>query len=330
VPVEYQDYKSAAEETADLIADNKIAELAELDDDMLASLMAELDAAEFDVELTGHTRDEAAELQGEDVPEEEDIAVPNKAFTKAGYIYELGPHRLMCGDGTSVETIGKLMAGDKAELVFTDPPYNVDYGAAKIPGHKIRKIQNDKQAPDAWKAFNAGIIAVLKAHSAGDIYIWGASGPEGMKQRLWLHEAGVHWSATIIWKKQQMVLSPANYQRIYEPCFYGWIDKSSVCEERDRVELWEFDRPIKSDLHPTMKPLDLCAYAIRNSSKEGAIVLDMFGGSGSTLIAADMTGRSCRMVELDPLYCDVIVARYKAYCIKKGEKPVVRLNGKVA
>jgi DNA modification methylase len=151
-----------------------------------------------------------------------------------------------------------------------------------------------------------------------------------MKQRLWLAEAGVHWSTTIVWKKQHFVMGAAKYQRMYEPCFYGWIENSSFCDERDRTDVWEFDRPTVSELHPTMKPLDLCAYAIRNSSRPAGIVLDMFGGSGSTLIAADMTGRVCCMTELEPGYCDVIVQRYKDYCIKKGEKPVVRLNGKAA
>ena len=150
--------------------------------------------------------------------------------------------------------------------------------------------------------------------SEGDLYVWGASGPDGMRQRLTLIDGGAHWSATIIWKKQQLVLSPAKYQRIYEPCFYGWPAdyRSSFAGDRKQVELWEFDRPRDSKLHPTMKPIPLCAHAISNSSKPGDIVLDLFGGSGSTLIAADQLGRACYMMELEPRYCDVIVKRFLA------------------
>jgi DNA modification methylase len=151
-----------------------------------------------------------------------------------------------------------------------------------------------------------------------------------MRQRLTLIELGAHWSATIIWKKQQLVLSPAKYQRIYEPCFYGWPDgvRSSYVGDRKQVELWEFERPRDSKLHPTMKPIPLCANAIANSSSKGDIVLDLFGGSGSTLIAADQTGRVCYMMELLPKYCDVIVKRYRIHagadaeiaCHRNGEK----------
>lgn len=327
VPVEYQNYKTEEDEKADLIADNKIAELAEMDDDTLKALMLELEAAKYDVELTGMSEDDVTDITGEDKEEEEIIEPPIKPITKPGDIYELGAHRLICGDGTDLKTYLQLMDGKKA-IVFTDPPYNVGYGQDGNPAHKQRKIKNDKQGPAAWRAFNDGIIAVLKAHSEGDIYVWGAPGPEGMRQRLHLAEAGVHWSTTIVWKKQHFVMGAANYQRIYEPCFYGWINKSSFCGKRNRTDVWEFDRPMRSDMRPTMKPVEMCAFAIRNSSKPGDLVLDMFGGSGSTLIAAEITGRACRMVELEPGYCDVIVRRYKDYCINKNIKPIVRLNGR--
>ena len=154
--------------------------------------------------------------------------------------------------------------------------------------------------------------------------MWGASGPEGMRMRLWLVESGCHWSATIIWKKDRLVLTPANYQRMYEPCFYGWFGKSTWKGGRKEVEVWDLKRPSDSKLHPTMKPIELCSKAIINSSKERDIVLDLFLGSGSTLIAAEKTGRYCYGIELDPKYIDVIVQRYVDYT---GNNKI-KLNGK--
>ena len=153
--------------------------------------------------------------------------------------------------------------------------------------------------------------------------MWGASGPEGMRMRLWLIDSGAHWSATIIWKKQQLVLSPAKYQRMYEPCFYGWFGKSTFRADRKEVEVWEIDRPLKSKEHPTMKPIALCAKGINNSSKERDIVLDLFGGSGSTMVACQQLKRSCYMQEYDPKYCQVIIDRMK----KLDPEIVIKKNG---
>jgi DNA modification methylase len=203
------------------------------------------------------------------------------------------------------------MDGKQSHMIFTDPPYNVDYGKSKNPRHKIREIENDSQAPEEWERFCNALFINFKKHNIGDIYMWGASGFDGMKMRMWLIELGCHWSATIVWKKQQLVLSPANYQRMYEPCFYGWFDKSSFAGNRKHTEVWEFDRPRISKLHPTMKPLELCEYGIRNSSKKNNIVLDFFLGSGSTLIACENSSRRCYGLELDPLYCDVIIKRWE-------------------
>jgi DNA modification methylase len=219
----------------------------------------------------------------------------------------------MCGDATKEEDVIKLMDGQKARMVFTDPPYNVDYGVSKNPRHKIRMIENDKQSPQEWEDFCKKFFLNIQSFNTGDIYIWGASGPEGMKMRLWLSEMGCHWSATIIWKKDQLVLTPANYQRMYEPCFYGWFDKSSFNGDRKQTEVWEISRPKNSKLHPTMKPVELVTKAIVNSSKAEDIVLDLFGGSGSTLIACEKSNRRCFTMELDPKYVDVIRQRYDDY-----------------
>jgi DNA modification methylase len=213
------------------------------------------------------------------------------------------------------------MDGQKADMVFTDPPYNVDYGVSKNPRHKIRSIHQDNQTPKEWESFNEKIINNIKGVvDEGDIYVWGASGEDGMRQRLWFIDNDFHWSATIIWKKQQLVLSPAKYQRMYEPCLYGWFNKSSFVADRKQTEVWEIDRPLNSKLHPTMKPIDLCTYGIKNSSKVSSKVLDLFLGSGSTLIACEKTNRKCYGMEIDPHYCDVIVERWENFTGKKAKK----------
>ena len=327
-----------AEEKALNVALNKISgdwdlpHLKDLIDDLKAN-------GAFDVTLTGFDKYELCNLfpeslagvreDGFDPDKETDFTVP--PFTERGDIWQLGPHRLVCGDSLMADDVAALMDGRKANMVFTDPPYNVDYGANKMNVRwKIRKIENDHQSKDQWDVFCREMTQRILENCDGDMYVWGASGPDGMRQRLTLIENGAHWSATIIWKKQQLVLSPAKYQRIYEPCFYGWPEgvRSSYVGDRKQVELWEFERPRDSQLHPTMKPIPLCAHAIANSSSKGDLVLDLFGGSGSTLIAADQIGRACYMMELMPRYCDVIVKRYMAHaekdmgitCERAGEK----------
>lgn len=262
-------------------------------------------------------------------PEEKDDDVPEppaEAVTKPGDIITLGSHRVMCGDATKREDVALLMGGRVANMVHTDPPYNVDYGVSKNPPHKIRTIENDKQSPEEWHDFCNDVFLMFKEFNLGDIYMWGASGPEGMKMRLWLTEMGCHWSATIIWKKQQLVLSPAKYQRMYEPCFYGWFGQSTFGADRKQTEVWEINRPLNSKLHPTMKPVELCQLAIQNSSKWNDVVLDLFLGSGSTLIACEKTNRICYGMEISPVYCDVIVKRWEDHTGKKAVRPNAELR----
>lgn len=250
-----------------------------------------------------------------------DIKVTKRA--KAGDLWRLGDHLLYCGDSLAPEGVERMMdaAGLKqVTMAFTDPPYNVDYGASKNVKHVAGKIANDKLDTTDWKDFNAALIAQLKRWVSGDLYVWGAPGPEGMRQRLWLAEAGAKWSATIIWRKSSLVIGPANYQRIYEPCFYGWFKKSSFTAGRDQVEVWDFNKPTSSPYHPTMKPVELACKGIENSSSDGEAVLDLFGGSGTTLLACEQLGRRCLMAELDTRYCDVILARWEAQSGKKAEK----------
>lgn len=310
------------------LALNKIS--GEWDLPMLKDLLVELDTGNFDIELTGFDEDEIRDLMtqvgGQPEVAEDDFDAQAEAdkivepITKTGDVWLLGKHRVMCGDSTKKEDVGRLMGSLRANMVFTDPPYNVDYGSSKNPRHKIRKIQNDSMADDAWISFNQAIIENIKAYySGGDCYVWGASGPDGMRQRLLFIDNGFHWSATIIWKKQQLVLSPAKYQRMYEPCFYGWTEKSTFWADRKQTEVWMFDRPLNSKLHPTMKPISVCGYGIENSSKPEDCVLDLFLGSGSTLLACEQLGRICYGMEIDPIYCDVIVKRWEEFTGKKAE-----------
>lgn len=268
------------------------------------------------------TKDQQEEDDDFDVDAElEKIKEP---ITQKGDVWKLGKHKLLCGDATQSEDYKKLLGTDVARMTFTDPPYNVDYGANKNhPSWKIRSIKGDKQNPEQWESFCKKFIANINQSNDGDIYVWHASSPEGMKFSLWLTNA-FHWSATIIWNKDRLIMVPAKYHRIYEPCFYGWNQstKSSYVGSRKEKEVWEIKRPGRNTLHPTMKPLELCRKAILNSSLADQIVLDPFGGSGSTLIACEQTLRQCRMIELDPRYCDVIVGRWERYTKQKAEKIV--------
>jgi DNA modification methylase len=295
------------------LADNKLNE-SEWDMKLVIEELKGLSEPMLD--LTGFGRDlilESDELD-DNIPEEA------PAMVQLGEIWKLGEHRLMCGDSTKLDDVEKLMDGKLADMIHTDPPYNVDYGSSKNPRHKIRSIENDKMNTGDWEKFCKDLFANFKLFNKGDVYMWGASGPEGMRMRLWLTEIGCHWSATIIWKKDRLVLTPANYQRMYEPCFYGWFDKSTWDGGRKEVEVWDMKRPTDSKLHPTMKPVEVCVRAITNSSRERDIVLDLFLGSGSTLIAAEKTKRVCYGMEIDPKYCDVIIKRYEEYSGKKAEK----------
>jgi len=276
---------------------------------------------------------------GLDIPEfafkqetvEDDYEIPDEIETDIvlGDLFEIGQHRLLCGDSTDSEQVARLMNGQKADMVFTDPPYNVNYGDSKNPRYtahisgKHKLIKNDKQDKETWITFNKSLVSIFRLFCKGDVYIWGAPGPEGMRMRLWLTEAGAHWSATIIWKKQQLVLSPAKYQRMYEPCFYGWFDKSSFRADRKEVEVWEIDRPRDSKQHPTMKPIALCAKGINNSSRDRDCVMDLFIGSGSTMVASDQLNRKCYGMEIDPKYCQVTIDRMR----KLDPDIVIKKNG---
>jgi DNA modification methylase len=216
------------------------------------------------------------------------------------------------------------MAGSKAQMMFTDPPWNVGIGQDSNPRHRQRKgLVNDSLPPDEFQSFLDGFVDAVMPHVTGDIYcVLGAS--EWPRLDATLRSHGLHWSATVIWVKDTFVLGRSKYHRRYEPIWYGWQDKgsSSFCEQRDLDDVWEIPRPKRSELHPTTKPVALVARALANSSHRSQVVADPFLGSGTTLIAAEQTGRVCYGLEIDPAYCDVVCARWSALT---GREP--RLDG---
>lgn len=295
------------------IALNKIS--GEWDNDKLALLISDLQGTDFDVSLTGFEPEELEDLFREDTKggiKEDDFDVAGElekpTFSKAGDLWQLGEHRLVCGDSTNPETLELLMAGKQANLVITDPPYNVNYEGS------AGKIKNDSWSDsDAFYHFLLDAFVNAEAHMASDasIYVFHAD-TEGLNFRRAFQDAGFYLSGCCIWKKQSLVLGRSPYQWIHEPVLFGWKQKGKHQWYTGRKEttVWEFDKPKKNGEHPTMKPIPLLAYPIMNSSMTNSIVLDIFGGSGSTLIACEQTGRICRTVELDEKFCDVIVKRY--------------------
>ena len=294
------------------IALNKIS--GNWDKDKLALLIADLQGADFDVSLTGFEPAEIDDLFKDtlkDGVKEDDFDVgaelEKPTFSKAGDIWTLGRHRLICGDSTKAETYDLLMGSTKANLVITDPPYNVNYEGS------AGKIKNDNMADEAF--YNFLLDAYTQMHSAmaddASIYVFHAD-TEGLNFRRAFADAGFYLSGCCIWKKQSLVLGRSPYQWQHEPCLYGWKKngKHQWYTGRKETTIWEFDKPKKNGDHPTMKPIPLLAYPIMNSSMSNSVVLDPFGGSGSTLIACEQTDRICYTVELDEKFCDVIVKRY--------------------
>ena len=303
---------SEEKEKALNIALNKIS--GEWDKDKLALLITDLQAADFDVSLTGFETAELDDLFKDSVKDgikEDDFDVEaelqNPSFSKPGDVWTLGRHRLVCGDSTKAETFELLMCGKKANLVITDPPYNVNYEGS------AGKIKNDNMDNDSFYDFLLDAFKCTESAMADDasIYVFHAD-TEGLNFRKAFNDAGFNLSGCCIWKKQSLVLGRSPYQWQHEPCLFGWKKKGKHLWYTGRKEstIWEFDKPKKNGEHPTMKPIPLLAYPIMNSSMSNSIVLDPFGGSGSTLIACEQTDRICYTVELDEKFCDVIVKRY--------------------
>ena len=317
---------SEEKEKALNVALNKIS--GDWDKDKLALLIADLQGADFDVSLTGF---EPAEIDAlfkdtiKDGVKDDDFDVgaelEKPTFSKAGDVWTLGRHRLICGDSTKAETFEMLIGSTKANLVITDPPYNVNYEGS------AGKIKNDNMADEAF--YNFLLAAYTQMHSAladdGSIYVFHAD-TEGLNFRRAFADAGFYLSGCCIWKKQSLVLGRSPYQWQHEPCLYGWKKngKHQWYTGRKETTIWEFDKPKKNGDHPTMKPIPLLAYPIMNSTMSNAVVLDPFGGSGSTLIACEQTDRICYTVELDEKFCDVIVKRYIEQVGSADEVSVIR------
>lgn len=322
VPVVVLDHLSPPQRRALVIADNRIAENAGWDDAMLRIELEALQLEGFDLDITGFDADALAELIAGDEPDNEgqtdEDAVPEVGeipISRPGDVWIMGQHRLLCGDSTVAESYARLMQGDVADMVFTDPPYNVNYANSakdKMRG-KDRAILNDNLG-DGFYDFLLAALTPTVANCQGGIYVAMSSSELDVLQAAF-RAAGGKWSTFIIWAKNTFTLGRADYQRQYEPILYGWPEGAQRhwCGDRDQGDVWAIKKPQKNDLHPTMKPVELVERAIRNSSRPGNVVLDPFGGSGTTLIAAEKSGRVARLIELDPKYVDVIVRRWEDF-----------------
>ena len=278
---------------------------------------AELDAWGLDV--PNFEVDEVLEATEDDF----DTTPPEEPITVLGDLYEIGEHRLLCGDSTCSDTVAKLMNGNKADMVFTDPPYNINYGNIKHSKFKQREIENDNMSGQDFMDFCNGFASNIKLFCDGIIYCWAGPGADGRIMFTVLDNM-FHCSTMIVWNKDQFTLGRGKYQNKHEVCWFGWNENgTSFTEDRTLTNVWDFVRPKKSELHPTMKPIQLVENGLNHSSKINDKVLDLFLGSGSTMVASHQLKRKCYGMELDPKYCDVIVKRM----IKLDDTLTVKRNG---
>lgn len=330
VPVKYADELSDEEIKAYRLADNKTSEFSEWDFDALdleLKNIKDIDMEGFGFDL--NVFDEEKEIVEDDF----NASLPDNPASKHGNIYRLGRHKLMCGDSTDLECVKRLVGGVPVDLLLTDPPYNVDYDAKEQSLEKVRPnrrvtlkkntgIENDKMGDHEFREFLrkafANAYEVMKSGAA--FYIWHAES-EGYNFRGACRDSGLDVKQCIIWKKQHITLGRQDYQWIHEPCLYGWKNGASHSwySDRKQTTVLEFDKPNRSELHPTMKPVALFDYLIKNSTKEGDIVLDLFGGSGTTIMACEQNGRAGYVMEYDPKYVDVIIKRWEDFTGEKVE-----------
>lgn len=319
VPVMVASGWSDAKKRAYVLADNKLAINAGWDESMLALELKELGETGFDLDLTGFSLDEITALTPVEVEPgltDEDAVpeAPEEPTTRLGDVWILGQHRLMCGDSTSIDAVEKLMDGQKADMVFTDPPYGVDY----------QGINNDSR--DGLIDLLSQVFAnyVLISNPGAPVYVFHSDRCADIFHQVFREH--FHFSSMVIWVKPSLVLSQTDYQSKHEPCMYGWVEGEAHKWHADRKQtsVWQFGKEHVVG-HTTPKPTKMVAYAIQNSSKQNQTVIDLFGGSGSTLIACEKTARQCRMMELDPKYCDVIIKRWQDYT---GKQAVCQENSK--
>jgi DNA modification methylase len=341
VPCVFAEHLSDAQKKAYILADNRLALSAGWDEELLAIEIGELEDLGFDLELTGFDPAEIEKLFATDDTEVVDdgfdltAALEEAAFAEHGDIWTLGRHRLLCGDATKAEDVSLLMDGKKANACITDPPYNVDItGGAHAKGKGKdcgMKIMNDNMGNDEFYAFLfAAFKNIYDSLVAGSAFYCFHSDSEKVNFYNASVAAGFHYSTTCIWVKDSLVLGRGDYQQRHEPCGYYFKqgEKHKWYSDRKQTTVWEFARPKKSELHPTMKSLELIAYPLKNSTAANGIVLDTFGGSGSTLIACEQADRICCMMELDEKYASVIMRRYAELKQNAGEDITCERDGK--
>ena len=335
VPCVLVDYLTEAQKKAYILADNRYAQDAGWDEELLRLEIEALEGMDFDVSLTGFNEDEISDLfAGADTSDTQDDdfdlsdALEKAAFVERGDVWVVGRHRLMCGDATSEEDVATLMDGKKANLIITDPPYNVAFESSDGLSIKNDKMENEKFYEFLLSSFKNMAVHLEKG---GVAYVFHAD-TEGLNFRKAFIDAGFHLAGCCIWVKNSLVLGRSDYQWQHEPVLYGFLQNGkhywSKNAGRSQTTIWNFDKPKKNKNHPTSKPLDLLAYPIGNSSQENAIVIDTFGGSGSTLMTCEQTNRICHTMELDEKYASVILRRYvedtddaeNVYVIRNGEK----------
>ena len=332
VPCVFVDYLTDAQKKAYILADNRMAMDAGWDDELLKIEMEELQNLGYDLEFTGFDEKELADLFGVDdkeVKEDEfdlTAALEKASFVERGDVWFVGKHKLMCGDATSSEDVAKLMEDKKANLILTDPPYNVAFKSSDG-----LTIQNDSMDNNDFYEFLYLSFKNMADHleNGGAAYVFHAD-TEGLNFRKAFIDAGFHLAGCCIWVKDSLVLGRSDYQWQHEPILYGFLQngKHPWYSDRKQTTIWNFDKPKKNSNHPTSKPLDLLAYPINNSTQANAIVIDTFGGSGSTLMACEQMNRICYTMELDEKYASVILRRYvedtrdseNVYVIRDGVK----------
>ena len=314
VPCVFVDHLTEAQKKAYIIADNRMALDAGWDEELLKVEIEALQAEAFDISLTGFGDDELSDLFGKDKDAIEDddydltAALEKAAFVEKGDVWVVGRHRLVCGDATSAEDVALLMDGKKANLIVTDPPYGVSFKSTSGLTIKNDSMKDEEFYNFLYKSFE-NMVAHLE--SGGSAYVFHAD-TEGLTFRKAFIDAGFHLAGVCIWSKNSLVLGRSDYQWQHEPVLYGFLKngKHRWYSDRKQTTIWNFNKPKRNANHPTSKPLDLLSYPIRNSSQENAIIIDTFGGSGSTLMACEQTNRICYTLELDEKYASVILRRY--------------------
>lgn len=333
VPCVLVDYLTEAQKKAYIIADNRFAQDAGWDEELLRIEIESLQGEDFDISLTGFEADEIADLfkDGNDKEVQDDdydlsAALEKAAFVERGDVWTVGRHRLMCGDATASDDVSKLMDGRKANLILTDPPYGVSFQSSDG-----LSIQNDSIKGEEFYQFLLSAMQNMASvlENGGAAYVFHAD-TEGLNFRKAFVDAGFHLAGCCIWVKNSLVLGRSDYQWQHEPVLYGFLQngKHPWYSDRKQTTIWNFDKPKRNKNHPTSKPLDLLAYPISNSTQANAIVIDTFGGSGSTLIACEQSNRICCTMELDEKYASVILRRYvedggdpdDVYVERNGEK----------